>query len=398
MLKTYKASDDSQLSLHFNIGEFKCKCGKAHDTPLDDNLVSMLEKLYTALDCSKIIVSSGYRCSAHDKAVGGNGSGFHTKGMAADICCYAKSGAIISSKIVCCTAQDLGFGGIANINSDYTYTHVDVRAGGRWLGNEIVSYNTVTDDFYKYFGIPRKDGDIVEPFARGIDVSVHQGKIDWSKVVSDFAILRAGYGKDISQKDAQFEANYSGAKAAGIPVGAYWYSYATTTEEAEKEAECFLSVLKGKKFEYPVWFDIEEERQLKLGKDKVSAIIKAFLNKVESAGYWAGLYMSASPLQTYVTDDIRNRYAVWVANVGVSKPSYNGAYGMWQYSWKGRVNGISGDVDLDYCYVDYPSKIKSFGLNGFGKEPEPDKPAEKKTIVAEIEIGGVKYKGTLTEI
>ena len=156
-IKYYKYGDKTQLSPHFNVSEFQCKCGGAHETPIDENLVAMLEKLYAALDCSAIIISSGYRCVKHDKAVGGNGGGYHTKGQAADICCYAKNGAVISSKIVCCTAQDLGFGGIANINAAYTYTHVDVRTGGRWLGNEVVNYNTVTDDFYKYYGIKRPE-------------------------------------------------------------------------------------------------------------------------------------------------------------------------------------------------------------------------------------------------
>ena len=158
-VKTYKASDTTQLSPHFNVQEFRCKCGKAHDILVSEELVAQLEKLFAALDCSKIIISSGYRCIDHDKAVGGNGGGYHTKGMAADFCCYAKNGAVISSKLVSCTAQDLGFGGIANINAAYTYTHCDVRTGGRWLGNEVVSYNTVTSDFYKYYGIKRPDSE-----------------------------------------------------------------------------------------------------------------------------------------------------------------------------------------------------------------------------------------------
>ena len=232
----------------------------------------------------------------------------------------------------------------------------------------------------------------------GIDVSAHQGKIDWTKVRTDFAILRAGYGREISQKDAQFEANYAGSKAAGIPVGVYWYSYAMTPEEAQKEAEVCLEVIKDKQFGYPIYFDVEEEKQLKLGKEKVSAIILAFLEKVEAAGYWVGLYMSASPLSDLVTDSIRNRFAVWVANVGVQKPDYSGSYGMWQYSWKGKLNGISGDVDLDYCYTDYPSQIKTKGLNGYGKQP--DKPPEKPEtgITVEMTIDGKKYGGTLKPI
>ena len=391
---TFKYDDNVQITPHFNSKEFRCKCGGKHDFQVNEKLCELLEKLYEELDCSSINISSGFRCVHHDKSVGGSGTGQHTKGNAADFCCVGKDGTIISTKLVCCAAQDIGFTGIANINATHTYTHCDVRTSGKWYGDETKgnSYCIPCTDFRQYFGFEKE----VEPLKKGIDVSAHQGKIDWKKVNVDFAILRAGFGKVISQKDDQFEANYSGSKAAGIPVGAYWYSYAMTPDEARQEADVFLEVIKDKQFEYPVYFDIEEQKQLSLGKEKVSAIIKAFLEKVEKAGYWVGLYMSASPLTDCVTDDIKNRYAVWVANVGVSKLAYSGAYGMWQYSWKGRIEGISGDVDMDYAYVDYPAKIKAKGLNGYGKEP--DKPAEKKTITAEIEIGGVKYKGTLTEI
>lgn len=157
MVKSFKFTDHAQLSTHFIAEEFRCKCGRQHDTLISEELIDKLEQLYVALDCSKIIVTSGYRCAAHDKAVGGNGSGQHTKGTAADICCYGQDGKPISSKIVCCKAQDLGFGGIANINSTYQYTHVDVRTGLRYLGDETKGYNTVTTDFYAYFGIPRED-------------------------------------------------------------------------------------------------------------------------------------------------------------------------------------------------------------------------------------------------
>ena len=126
---------------------------------------------------------------------------------AADIVCYGQDGQPISSKLVCCKAQDIGFGGIANITIAYTSTHVDVRTGYRWLGNEVVNYHTVTDDFYKYYGISadssadnNKEGDIMNAIF-GIDVSKHNGTIDWNRVKAagvKFAILRAGYGRDIS--------------------------------------------------------------------------------------------------------------------------------------------------------------------------------------------------------
>lgn len=96
----YKYTDETQLSAHFNVREFRCKCGKTHDTELNPKLVADLEKIYRALSCSKIIVTSGYRCPTHDKNVGGNGTGQHTKGNAADIICYGQDGSIISTKKV----------------------------------------------------------------------------------------------------------------------------------------------------------------------------------------------------------------------------------------------------------------------------------------------------------
>lgn len=395
-MKTFKFDDNIQLTPHFNCKEFRCKCGGKHDFKVSEELVEMLEKLYQALDCSSINISSGFRCVQHDKNVGGSGTGQHTKGLAADLMCVGSDGKIISSQIVCCTAQDLGFKGIANINAAYSYTHLDMRSGGTWYGDETKgnSYCITPKDFYQYFGKARKEEKTVA--LKGIDVSSHQKNIDWTKVNVDFAILRAGYGKYTTQKDTEFEGNYAGAKKKGIPVGVYWYSYAMNEDEARAEADTFLSVIKGKQFEYPVFYDVEESKQLELGKEKVSAIIRAFLERVEKAGYWVGLYMSASPLTTHVESDIKSRYTIWVANVGVQKPSYSGSYGMWQYSWTGKVPGINGDVDMDYSYQDYPAKIKAKGLNGFGAVV-PDVPA-KKTITAELTVDGVKYKGTLTEI
>ena len=389
MIKAYVYGDRTQLSPHFRSSEFQCKCGKAHDTLISDELVSKLEALYAKLNCSKIIVTSGYRCVTHDKNVGGSGTGQHTKGTAADICCYGQDGKPISSKVVCCTAQDLGFGGIANITSEYIYTHVDVRTGYRWLGDETVNNNTVTDDFYKYFDISKTD----KPLSNGIDLSCHNGSIDWSKIKTDFVLLRAGYGKEITQKDDRFEEYYAGAKANGIPVGAYWYSYAMSIEEAIQEADVFLTTIKGKQFEYPVFYDVEESKQFELGKEKLSAIICAFLERVEAAGYFVGLYGSASSLTTHTADDIKRKYAIWLAH-WCDSTNYSGAYGIWQHSCKGKVNGISGDVDLDKCYVDYPERIKAKRLNGFGGTPTPA-PVPDDSVYATVTVDGKKYSGKL---
>ena len=158
MTNSYKSTDKTQLTEHFNVSEFKCKCGKNHDTILYPDLPKKLEKLHTALNCSKIIINSGYRCASHDKAVGGSGAGHHVYGNASDIVCYDQSGNRISSKKVSCVAQDIGFGGIANIDSSYTATHVDVRTSNFWKGDETVTSSySVTDDFYKHYNLTKSD-------------------------------------------------------------------------------------------------------------------------------------------------------------------------------------------------------------------------------------------------
>lgn len=222
--------------------------------------------------------------------------------------------------------------------------------------------------------------------AQGIDVSRHNCVIDFKKVKAsgiDFVIIRAGYGKLISQKDVQFETNYKNAKAAGLNVGAYWYSYAQSVEEAKQEAKICLQVIKGKTFEYPIYFDLEENTQLSRGSAFCSSLVKAFCDELEKAGYFAGLYMSRHYLQTCVSTDVAKRYAVWVAEYN-GKCNYSGNYGIWQNSSTWRANGISGNVDHDYSYVDYPSIIKKAGLNGF-KETAKKKSID--TIAKEVIAG-----------
>lgn len=217
----------------------------------------------------------------------------------------------------------------------------------------------------------------------GVDVSQWQGsEIDFKKVKAagvKFVIIRAGFGKYSSQKDPTFEDNYKKAKAAGLNVGAYWYSYAKTLDDAKEEAAACISVIKGKTFEMPIYFDLENQSQFVKGKTFCSNAVKTFCNALETAGYWAGLYISRSPLQNYITSEVANRYSLWVAE-HATKCNYSGYYGMWQYTSKGKINGIAGDVDLDKCYDDYPSRIKAAGLNGFTKQTASKPTTAKKTV------------------
>ena len=221
----------------------------------------------------------------------------------------------------------------------------------------------------------------------GIDVSQWQGTINWPQVKGkvDFALIRAGYGDTLSfpyQIDKMYEANYKGCKQAGIPVGVYFYSYASTVAQAQREADSCIALLKGKQFEYPVYYDVEEFDIFRSG--NTNAIIKAFCDKLEKAGYFTGIYIYRSALQTYVNKQIRERYAVAVAEYG-PKCNYDGPYGIWQNTSDWSCSGISGRVDHDYCYVDYPKIIREAGMNGFSKtvptvKPTPAPKPPKKTV------------------
>lgn len=214
---------------------------------------------------------------------------------------------------------------------------------------------------------------------RGIDVSKWQGNIDWNRVKAsgvDFAILRAGYGSVASQKDPTFEDNYQNAKAAGIPVGAYHYSYAKDIAGAKREAQTFLEWIKGKQLEYPVVFDIEESATYNLGRNTVSEIIKTFCSIVEAAGYYVSVYTNKNWLDHVVSDEVKSKYDTWLAQ-WTSTPSYVGPYGMWQYTSSGTVDGISGRVDMDIAYKNYPEIIKRKQLNGWSGADVPQTPESK---------------------
>jgi GH25 family lysozyme M1 (1,4-beta-N-acetylmuramidase) len=214
----------------------------------------------------------------------------------------------------------------------------------------------------------------------GVDVSKHNGDVDFRGLKAagvEFVIIRAGYGRSISQKDVRFEENYKKAKEAGMDVGVYWYSYAESITDAEKEAEVCLEVIKGKTFEYPIYYDVEEAKQFKIGKIFITNIINAFNDKIEAAGYFAGLYMSTYYMNEYVDAATQKKYALWIAQYG-SKCTYKGVYGMWQFSDVGRFTGVNdhpkqNTMDVDASFVDYPSLIKGRGLNGYKKEePKTD--------------------------
>ena len=188
--------------------------------------------------------------------------------------------------------------------------------------------------------------------AKCIDVSTWQGSIDFNKVKSagyDYVIIRAGYGKEKSQKDNMFETNYKKAKSAGLKVGAYWFSYAMSPSTATAEADACLSCIKGKKFELPVYYDMEYQPAMSTSNSNYTKMAVNFCNKLKSNGFKSGVYSSAS-----VYDYLLNRktlknngISIWNAEWYI-KPSIS--CDVWQYSDNGRINGISTNVDLNYIY------------------------------------------------
>ena len=227
----------------------------------------------------------------------------------------------------------------------------------------------------------------------GIDLSQHNVVTNWNEVAKnvDFVILRAGYGKEFSQIDKKFEEYYAECKKRKIPVGCYWYSYAKTKDEAEKEAEVFLKTIKGKQFEFPVYYDVEEYSIFKLGKKTVSEIIMVFCEKVEKAGYFTGFYSNPNFLHNVINDTVKNRFILWLAHWDTNIPYW--IYSIWQKSAKGKISGINGNVDIDVCETDFTAKIKELGLNGF---PKPETKAETEIKIT-VEINGKTYHGTLKE-
>lgn len=203
--------------------------------------------------------------------------------------------------------------------------------------------------------MPRKDKNME---LKGIDVSSWQGKPDWPKVSNSgvkFAILR------IHQKsgtDASFEHNYKGCKSNGILIGGYKYSYALTPAQAIDEAENLISVLGGRGLDFPVFYDLEWSQQRSLGKQAIENIAVAFLTRIKKAGYKVGIYCNLDWYNNVLTDALK-QYDCWIArypasdNGSVQERLRPNAGVGWQYSSKGKVPGISGNVDMDVFYKDY---------------------------------------------
>lgn len=232
---------------------------------------------------------------------------------------------------------------------------------------------------------------------KGIDVSHWQGDIDWNAVKADgveFAIIKAGGSDSGFYTDSKFRANYKAAKAAGINVGAYYFvgKYCKSYEDGVADAKRFIAMISGMQFEYPVYIDFEAPDSSDVEGNTEACI--GFCQTMEDNGYFSGIYASEiSGFHNRLDDSKLQSYSHWVARYGKKPYTISEkVFGIWQYSSKGSVAGISGNVDMDISYVDFPSIIKKAGLNGFTKQHTENKPAAPVELTLEERVAKLEEK------
>ncbi|WP_434793959.1 hypothetical protein TPDSL_05040 [Terrisporobacter petrolearius] len=252
--------------------------------------------------------------------------------------------------------------------------------------NETVEILGKSSDWYKV-DFKGKQGYVqasylrLNPIEKGIDVSKWNGNINWRSVKNsgvDYVIIRGGYGT--STIDPKFKTYIEGAKSVGLKIGVYWFSYATTPNNAAIEAQACLNAISPYKSSvtYPVFFDFEYDsvryannNGVKVTRDLASRMATSFLNQVESKGYTSGIYTNKDFSSTYFTSDLISSNNMWVAQYS-STNTFGKPYSMWQYSEKGSVPGISGYVDMNYTC------LKTFG--GSSGSEEPSTPSENQGV------------------
>ena len=214
-----------------------------------------------------------------------------------------------------------------------------------------------------------------------IDISTWNTNVNYRAVKSDgvvAAILRAGYGREVSQIDSQFETHYRGCREAGLKIGIYWYSYADSVADAEQEARACLAILNGRAIDMPVYFDMEEAWQTSLGMSTLTAMAERFCETIKAGGYRAGVYSNLNWFYNYLDYDyLRSRYSIWLAQ-------WSGSYSLdcdiWQNSETGDIDGINGNCDTN---VIINRDVISDGSDA--PEPEPYLEPTEETNVQEVQ-------------
>ena len=218
---------------------------------------------------------------------------------------------------------------------------------------------------------------------KGIDVARYQGVIDWEKVKAagiKFAMLKTvSTNKNFGgiYIDPTFERNYAECKRLGIPVGVYYYTYAQDKQRADAELAMLKKAITGKVFEYPVVIDVEDNKLKPLSADALTDLVIYAAETIEKWGAYAAVYTYTYYKNTELNMKRLVPYDLWIADYRGQQPDVK--HGMWQYTSKGRVDGISGNVDLNWAYKDYPAIMKANSLNDFRELPAPKPvPSEPK--------------------
>lgn len=256
---------------------------------------------------------------------------------------------------------------VRNINTSSVMQVINILKNG-WMQLDINGFKGYAkiDDFGMFN--PNKYRLV---FQQGADLSKFNRNVNMKLAKQngmDFVILKAGSG--YSGEDPKFQQNYRNAKAAGLNVGAYWYSYAVNVEEAKEEAVRYLKILGKKQFEYPVYLDFEDPSQLRIPTKTKTDMAIAFMSILEKNGYYTGLYSSGSWINNQFERNRLKDYDIWIAHWHVTCPNcFTPDYGMWQFTNKSKIKGVpdtgEGGVDMNYSYKNYPKIIKNAKLNNF---------------------------------
>lgn len=241
--------------------------------------------------------------------------------------------------------------------SSYRYTGWQTIGGKRYYydknGNPVTGEQIIQGVKYSF----REDGSLDGGNVMGIDISKHNGTVDWNAVKNagvDFVILRCGYrgsSSGVLVEDEKFRENIKGASAAGLKIGIYFFSQAVNEMEAVEEASLTLSLIKNYKISYPVYIDVEAAngRADGLSASERTKVITAFCETLRDSGYTAGVYSNKNWFTEKMNTGAFGNYRIWLAQY-TETPTYTGRYDMWQYSSRGTIPGIKGDVDLNISY------------------------------------------------